>query len=137
MSDITQFFSENITFSKPSLLQSEFTYDTHTLLQYPFHRAKDTEKGYYGIFGKDRKKSERRRKRKRWVMNYRADHFRLGPGKERERPRERERFTLYSSMLRLVRGKPLGRAIYGQFKRQQHLSEGNEWIHSNDPSGAY
>lgn len=36
------------------------------------------------------KKFERRRKRKRWVMNYRADHFRLGPGRERERPRERE-----------------------------------------------
>lgn len=36
------------------------------------------------------KKFERRRKRKCWVMNYRADHFRLGPGRERETTRERD-----------------------------------------------
>lgn len=32
-------------------------------------------------FGK-REKSERRRRRKCWVMNYRADHFRLTPERE-------------------------------------------------------
>lgn len=36
------------------------------------------------------KKFERRRKRKCWVMNYRADHFRLGPARERETTRGRD-----------------------------------------------
>lgn len=65
-------------------------------LMAPYHRAKATGGG--GLLQRlweREKKFERRRKRKRWVMNYRADHFRLGPGRgrgsERERDHERER----------------------------------------------
>lgn len=55
----------------------------------------------------------------------------------RPHDRERERFTPYLSKPCLVHGKPTGRGIYDQPRQRQHLSESNEWIHSNRPSGAY
>lgn len=69
------------TLSHQHRSRSVFKYDAHS----PFHRVTDTEEGVTTASWGTREKFERRRKRKRWVMNYRADHFRLGPGKERER----------------------------------------------------
>ena len=78
---------------KTRLAQSVFMYDTHPLLRCLYHGAKATEEGGLLQHLWEREKTfEMRRKRKRWVMNYRADHFRLGPERERERERNtRER----------------------------------------------
>lgn len=69
-------------------------------------------------FGK-REKSERRRRRKCWVMNYRADHFRLTP--EREGGGGRGGSSSGAAPC-LVCGKPPGGAIYGQLKQQRRLT---------------
>lgn len=90
MFDITQLFSEYITSLKPlSHNVCPCMMPTHS------YRTVSQGKGYRGggllqRLWSGEKKFERRRKRKCWVMNYRADHFRLGPGREGETTRERD-----------------------------------------------
>lgn len=70
---------------KTTLSQCAPMYDAHPLLSYRFTEQRRLKRRVTTASSGKREKSKTRRKRKRLVMNYRADHFRLGPGRGRGR----------------------------------------------------
>lgn len=73
---------------KTTLSQCASMYDAHPLLSHCFTEQRLLRRRVTTASSGKREKSKTRRKRKRLVMNYRADHFRLGPGSDHERGRE-------------------------------------------------